>query len=167
MMPVIGRDDEMVQITVAKQFASYFAGEKAAFLPEQAQAIVARGVGTSTGTTAKLTGGAIADAVALVAALKAIADGGFAITIHGTARQVGPINFAAIAAAPDAAALIDAAMGTAAICAWTGGNHFLITGAATGPAATIGFATPPASGTNIATTCALTSAAGAALTQGT
>jgi hypothetical protein len=48
-MPVEGRDDDVIILTVTKRFASYNEGDIAAFLPEQAQALVDEGVAVQAG----------------------------------------------------------------------------------------------------------------------
>jgi hypothetical protein len=169
-MPVEGRDDEVVPVTFLTQHASYFAGETASFLPEDATALIEQGVaesGSSTGLTSATLTGATLDPVALVTALQVIADGGFAITIDGAPREVGPIDFTGVAGAPEAASLITAALGGAAVCAWIASNCFTIATTATGLAATLDFASAPASGTDVSTICGLTEASGATLAQGT
>jgi hypothetical protein len=127
------------------------------------------GIGASetppTSTAAILTGGTIVDPVALTAALDAITDGGFSITIDGVATEVGPLDFTGVAGIPEAASLIDAALGADARC--TAGAGFIVATAATGPAATIGYAGAPASGTDISATCLLTQASGATITGST
>ena len=165
--------DTVVKFTA--QFASYFPGEQAAFTSDEAQALGDQGVIDTgpppTPTAAFLTGGAVADPVALLDTLVAIVDAGFAITIGGTVFQVGPGDLAGFADLQTIAAIITAAFGGAgagARCDWSDATRrFTITTTATGPTATIGYASAPAAGTDIAVDCQLTAATGATLTQGT
>jgi hypothetical protein len=48
-MPVEGRDDEVIVVTIIKRFASYNEHEIAAFLPEQAQKLVDDGFAVQAG----------------------------------------------------------------------------------------------------------------------
>lgn len=118
-------------------------------------------------TAAILTSAAITDPAALLATLAAIADAGFAITINGTAREIGPLDFGGADSLGYCAAMVNTALGAEAVCAAAGDTAFTITTAATGTAATISYAGPPATGTDISTTCGLTQAAGATIVNGT
>ena len=48
-MPIEGREDEVIVLTIIKRFASYNEGEVAAFLPEQAQALIDDGFAVEGG----------------------------------------------------------------------------------------------------------------------
>ena len=164
-MPVEGRDGEVVPVTFLLQYFSYFPAERAAYLPEDAQVLVDRGlvemVGEPPGVAAVLTGGVV-DPVELEATLDVIVDGGFAITIDGTAREILPLDFTGLGAPNLAAALINAALGAIATCAWgVAGTNFTITTTATGATASISYAGPPAVGTDVSDICGLTEATGA------
>ena len=170
-MPVEGRDNEVVPLTIVKQFASYYAGEVAAFLPEHAQPLVDQGIAepnTSTGIamSAILMGGVVADPVDMVMLFQMITNGGFTIDIDGAPLVVGPIDFSSIAGLPGVASLINAALGSAATCSFVAGGAFIITTGSTGASASISYASPPPTGIEIATTCALTQDFGATITPG-
>lgn len=112
---------------------------------------------------ATLTSGAIPETV-WETTLPAIADGGFAITINGTARQVGPIGFAGITTGDEAAALIHGHLPAGSQCAFRDPVLVITAPAAAGGAIT--YASAPASGTDISTLLHLTAATGAVIGGG-
>jgi hypothetical protein len=161
-------------VTFVAHFASYFPGEVAAFTPEEAQELADRGVievaPPPTPTAAFLTGGTVADPATLLTALEAVADGSFRIAINTVVQNTTQTDFAGSNNLALVAALITSSLGgnTVARCTWNAvGSRFTITTAATGTAATIGYASAPPSGTDISDACALSQASGATLTQGT
>jgi hypothetical protein len=121
----------------------------------------------TAGTAAGLTGGVTATGApqtALLNALTAITDGTFAIAVNGVVQVVGPTDFTGMASLAACAARIDLAMPDCS-CAWST-DHFVITTHATGPAATLSYASSEPPHTDISTLCKLTSAQGASLAQG-
>jgi hypothetical protein len=124
----------------------------------------------SSGTSnAVLDGGVFLPAAQgpLLTALQAITDGGFAITVDGTARQVGPINFTTATSLQNCADLLGAAMAAYAIVLWNaaGVARFQIISQTAGAGSSITLASAPASGTAIHTTLQLTGPTGASVAQ--
>ena len=117
-------------------------------------------------TKAKLFGGGFTDAeeVDLLAALKALTNASFAVTVDGTPRQVTPMNLTAVADLPAVATAIGTGL-TGGDCSWSG-SCFVVSSDTAGALSTLTYAVAPASGTDISTTAKLTAATGAVLDQG-
>lgn len=165
MFPVEGIPQRETLVVFTAQYASYFPGERAYFTASEAQTLANLGVASPPAPAAAiLTGGVIANTAGLLTTLQALADASFAITINGTAQQVGPIDMTGASSLTVIATAIGNNMNGAG-CVWAT-NRFVITTTATGAGATLTYASAPAAGSNIATVCALTAASGAALTQG-
>lgn len=123
----------------------------------------------STWTAAILTGGVV-DPIALLPAIEAITDGSLAITINGTDTEATANDYSGSGTLLLVAAMLGSSLGGNSVvrCVWNPAtNRFTITTAATGTAATITYASAPATGTDISALCGLTAATGATLTQGT
>lgn len=115
-------------------------------------------------TSAILIGGVIPDPAALLTALQEQSAASFAITINGTAQEVGPID---LTGASDLS-VIAAAFGNnmnGATCEYQSGM-FVIETIAKGASATLTYASPPADGTDVSIGCRITSATASSLTQG-
>ena len=121
-------------------------------------------------TSAHLTGGTYLPIAqdALVTTLQGITTGQFGITINGTARQVGPIDFSKITGSDtptllgSAGNLISTALGANGTASWnTSLGAFVIRSNTTGTASTITYATAGSSGVDVSATLQLTAATGA------
>jgi hypothetical protein len=118
-------------------------------------------------TPARLRGGQIVDTVAFLASINAITNGSMAITINGNVVQGVLTDFSGLGTMPLVAAAIGGMLGGATVCRCTWlGSMFEIDTTRTGTAATLTYASAPASGTDISALCHFTAATGAALTQG-
>lgn len=117
-------------------------------------------------TRAKLFGGGFttAEATTLLAALKALNNASFAVTVDGTLRQVTPMNLTAAADLPAIATAIGTAL-TGGDCSWSG-SCFVVSSDTTGATSTLTYAVAPAAGTDISVTAKLAAGTGAALDQG-
>jgi hypothetical protein len=117
-------------------------------------------------SAAILTGGATVGGT--LAALQAVTAGGFNIDINGQVVEVGPVNFSGAATLAACAALLNTAM-TATCTVTYSGTAFVITTHASGPTATLTYASAPSGATveaDVSATCLLTSGTAASLTQG-
>lgn len=85
----------------------------------------------------------------------AITSGGFKIIVDGTLQTLSGLNFGAATNLNGVASIITAAL-TGATCTWTG-SRFVVTSTTTGTTSSVGYATSPASGTDISTKLKLTS----------
>lgn len=122
-----------------------------------------------TGTPAGLAGGMIANPPDLLTELEAIHDASMAISINGTVRQMIPQDLAGSNSLALIAALIGGGLGGNSVvrCAWSDDvARFGLATNAIGAAATIGYAEPPAEGTDISSIIRFTEATGATLAQG-
>lgn len=108
-----------------------------------------------TATSGYLPGGVLTTAQQALSLWTAITSGGFDITIDGTAHTLTGLNFSAVTNLNGVASDITAALSSAGTCTWNGSN-FTITSASTGTSSAVGYATAPASGTDISTMLALT-----------
>lgn len=108
----------------------------------------------SAPTKGGLAGGFIAKADQLLSKWNTITNGGFRITVDGGASLVvGPINLSNVLNMNGVASAVQAALvtagATAATCIWNG-QQFIIRSGTTGPTSTVGYATAPATGTDLA-----------------
>lgn len=106
-------------------------------------------------TAAELAGGV--NASRLVSTYNAVTNGALSIPINGATVALSGINLSSATTLAGVAALIQAALTTAASGAtieWTG-QRFLVRSPTTGVASTIGFATAPGAGTDLAPLLAL------------
>ena len=135
-----------------------------------ATATATAGGGPAIPTAATLRSGSFLTAGqgTLLSALQAISDGAFAVSVSGASRDTGEIDFAGAATLAACAALIQTALAPGITFAWNAGTtgHFSLSTTATGEAATLDFAGPPADGTDISGLLFLTAATGASLQQG-
>jgi hypothetical protein len=167
-MPVEGLDETANVLSFRTQYFSYFPGEVACFNDAQTQALADSGV-AGPPSAAMLTGGPLTQGQfdTLLTTLQAVPDGGFAITIDGTVRQVRG-NFSGVTAGADVCTVINASLttsGTATVNA-SAPYRFVITSSSTGAASTISYASAPAAGSNISSVMNLTLANGAVITPG-
>ncbi|WP_285907922.1 DUF3383 domain-containing protein [Pseudodesulfovibrio pelocollis] len=120
--------------------------------------VLAIGRYISTATVAILRGGS---AETDLDAWTAIADGAMDIEVEGVETSLTGLDFSGATTMPGVAAIISAALAGAgsegAACAWDG-SRFVITTVATGATVFMGYATAPASGTDISAMTGLTSA---------
>jgi hypothetical protein len=117
-------------------------------------------------SAAILTGGPTVGGT--LAALQAITAGGFNIDVNGVVSEIGPVNFSGAASLAACAALLNTAM-TATCTVTYSGTAFVVTTHASGPAATLTYASAPSGATveaDVSATCLLTSGTAASLTQG-
>lgn len=123
------------------------------------------GFWAATAVKGRLIGAPLTAAQKVLSNFTAITNGSLKLQIDGaSAVTITGLNFSAAANLNAVAAIIDGAL-TGADCSYDG-SHFIIKSASTGAASSIGFATVPASGTDIKTVCALTSALGARKVDG-
>lgn len=115
-------------------------------------------------TPAILVGGAIANVASVLTALQGMTNSSFAITINGTAQDVGPLDTTGVSDMPAAAALFADEM-EAATCEWRT-DRFLIQTDARGVGATLSYASAAASGTNVSSIFRITATTADALEQG-
>lgn len=163
---VSGIPQRTTAMRFSRHFLSYNPGEVANFLASEADELVARGVAAAPiPQPARLTGGQFPNPATTLTALQMISNGSFAVTISGTLREIGPLDFTGASDLNMCAAIITATMATLGTCN-TDGLHFRITTNDVGPSATITYASAASSGTSIATTCRWTVGTGAVLTQG-
>jgi hypothetical protein len=119
-----------------------------------------------TANPAILTGGEITSDLAV---WQAINNGGFTMTVNGAVVNAAGLNFSAVGTVADVAAIIQAALPgvTVAGSVLTDGNWQLIAQTVLiGSAATLSYATPPLTGTDISTTIGWTPGAAENLAQG-
>ncbi len=125
----------------------------------------------SNALPAVLTGGLVA---ASITPWQAITNGGFGVTVNGTAQAIGPLNFASVLTEADVVNVIQAGLnaalgaGVVTVAGTAPGSNwqFALTTTSSGTSATLGNAFPPASGTDISGMLAWTSALASSLTQG-
>lgn len=115
-------------------------------------------------TPAILTGGVIANPGGLLTALQAQTAASFAITINGTAQEVGPLDLTGASDLSVIAAAFANNM-NGATCEWQT-NQFVIETDAKGASATLTYASAAATGTNVSAICQLTSTSASSLVQG-
>lgn len=165
---VEGIPQRTVAMRFSRHFASYHPGETAYFLAPEAAELTSRGVAAPpVPTAAVLDGNPPPNPATTLQALQLISNGSFAVTISGTLREFGLFDFTGAASLTDVAGIISAATGAAgAPFNWVT-NRFVMQTTATGPTATLTYASAASSGTNLSTTLRLTAATGAILTQGT
>lgn len=117
-------------------------------------------------TAAVLTGG---DVGTSLAAWTPITDGAFIIAVNGINESIGPMNFTAVTDLADIVAVLQAGVGALATVAGilSGSSWiFTLTTVLDGTSATLSYATPPASGTDISALLGWTSALATSLVQG-
>jgi hypothetical protein len=167
-MPVEGLDETANVLSFRAQYFSYFPGEVACFNDTQTQALAGKGI-AGPPSAAMLTGGPLTQGQfdTLITTLQAIPDGGFAIPIDGTNRQVRG-NFSGITNGADVCGVINASLTTFATATVNGSApyRFVVTSATTGAASSISYASAPAGGANISSVLNLTAANGAVITPG-
>lgn len=113
--------------------------------------------GSTPGTPARpavLTGGSIT-----FSGLESITDGGFAIEVNGTEHEVEGLDLSAVTSPLELATALTGKIPGVMVSASADG--LVLTTTETGAAASIGYAAVPASGTDVSTLLALTSATGA------
>lgn len=108
-----------------------------------------------TATSGRLNGGALNATEQLISTWNAITSGGFKIDIDGVEKSLTGLDFSDALNLNGVAAVIDTALAGGS-CLWDG-TRFVIKSDTTGAASTVGYATAPASGTNIAGVLKLTS----------
>ena len=86
-----------------------------------------------------------------------ITSGGMTIEIDGEDVALTGLDFDGVTTMTGVAAVIDTALGSDGACEWNG-SQLVVTSATTGADSSVGYATAPASGTNIATLAGLTEA---------
>ena len=109
---------------------------------------------------AVLVGAPLTASASLVSTWTAITNGGFDITINGTAYTLTGLNFNGVTNLNGVASVINISLVGGTITYNNVYNNFTITDVITGTSSTITFATAPASGTDISTLlgCAVTNA---------
>ena len=117
---------------------------------------------TTPGTAAVLTGGEIT-----LGGLSAVTDGAFDIEINGASQSVAGLDFSGMATLGEIATAVNAQLSGAGVTVTASATGLVITSTSQGAAATIGFATTPASGTDVSALLGLTEAAGATYAPGT
>lgn len=115
-----------------------------------------------TPTSAVLHGGVLSAAERLITNFTAVTNGGFTITVDGgTPKNVTGVNLSSATNLNGVAALIDTAL-TGASVTWNANiGRFDVTSDTTGASSTIGYASAPGSGTDLAALMRLTLARGA------
>jgi hypothetical protein len=104
-----------------------------------------------TASSAVLFGGALSASEQVMSNWTSITNGGFSIDIDGTTVDVTALDFSSETNLNGIAALITTALDPDATCVWNATyGRFEITSATTGATSTLGYAVPPASGTNLA-----------------
>lgn len=108
---------------------------------------------------AVLTGGEIT-----FSSLSAVTDGGFAIEVNGVEQKVDGLDLSAITSAAELATALSGKIPGVEVSAGT--NGIVLTTTETGASSAIGYATAPATGTDVSALLALTSASGASSVNG-
>jgi hypothetical protein len=156
-------------VVFTKQHLAYFPGERACFLPEEAQALVDQGF-VALPAAAKLTGGPFTapEMTALITALQAVTDGGFIVAIDGPQRMVRS-SFVSVTTPQSVCNICNAGglgtFGTMTVNA-SAPYRFVITSATVGPNSSIGYALPPGVPTDLSAGLLLTAASGAVISPG-
>lgn len=109
-----------------------------------------------TATAGLLKGAVLSAAQKVMTLWTAVTAGGFKITVDGSLKTVSALDFSAQTNLNGVASIINAAL-TGATVAWNG-SQFVVTSSTTGATSTVGYATAPASGTDISTMLGLTAA---------
>jgi hypothetical protein len=121
-----------------------------------------------TATSARLVGGALSatQQAALLTTLQAMSSGGMTVSVNGTPVNATGLNFTAITNLNGAASIIQGAL-TGTTVTWNSTyGQFTVQTTSTGATATLGFATPPGSGTDLSAPLQLTAATGATVVNG-
>jgi hypothetical protein len=125
--------------------------------------------GATAITSAVLNGGGLSgpQQATLLANLQSTASGGFAITIDGTARDTGGLNFTSVGTLADAALEINGALAAWATFVFSPGpsGNFICTSLSAGAASTITYASAPAVGTNLSGMLMLSNGSGATISR--
>jgi hypothetical protein len=134
--------------------------------PQPANVLIGRWA--ENGSSAQLIGSTLSTAQQDMTVWNAVTNGGFDITIDGTAKTITGLNFSAATNLNGVAADITTALGAAGACVWNESfAQFQIASASTGATSTLTFATAPASGTDISSMLGMTaSSSGAYVAQG-
>lgn len=101
-----------------------------------------------------------------LAVLKLITDGAFNIDLNGSAVTITAVDLSACTSLSDVATVIEGKFTNATVTYNSDLNKFIITSTITGASSTIGYATAPASGTDLGLVLGLTADTGAVLSQG-
>ena len=101
-----------------------------------------------------------------LAVLKLITDGAFNIDLNGSAVIITAVDLSACTSLSDVATVIEGKFTNATVTYNSDLNKFIITSTITGASSTIGYATAPASGTDLGLVLGLTADTGAVLSQG-
>lgn len=101
-----------------------------------------------------------------LAVLKLITDGAFNIDLNGSAVTITAVDLSACTSLSDVATVIEGKFTNATVTYNSDLNRFIITSTITGASSTIGYATAPASGTDLGLVLGLTADTGAVLSQG-
>lgn len=109
-----------------------------------------------TATAGLLKGAVLSAAQKVMTLWTAVTAGGFKIMVDGSLKTVSALDFSAQTNLNGVASIINAAL-TGATVAWNG-SQFVVTSSTTGATSTVGYATPPASGTDVSTMLGLTAA---------
>lgn len=120
-------------------------------------------VGTATPTPSVLNGGTVN-----INDVKSIINGGFDISVGGTAKTLSGLDFSAVNSMSNVAALLQTTFdsGAVAVKVVPFGNGLRVTTTATGTAATLSFASHSGSGEDASGVLGLTAASGGVLEQG-
>lgn len=108
-----------------------------------------------TATAGSLRGAALSSAQREMDLWTAVTAGGFKITVDGSEKSLTALDFSEETNLNGVASVIDAAL-TGASIVWNG-SQFVVTSDTSGASSTIGYATAPASGTDISAMLGLTS----------
>lgn len=120
-----------------------------------------------TATRGRLRGGVLSAAQQDMSNFAEIENGGMNISIDGVQHQLIDLDFSGETNLNGVAAVLQAAIGSAANVVWDAHNsRFLITSATTGPSSGVSVATPPLSGTDISSLLRLRTSTGAQSVQG-
>jgi hypothetical protein len=168
-LDVEGIPQRTVVVVFTAQHLSYFPGERACFLPEEAQALADQGVATPPAPATLTSGPFTAPAMtSLITALQAVTDGGFLVAIDGPQRSMRG-SFLTVTTAQSICTICNAnglgAFGTMTVNA-SAPYRFVIASATVGPASSIGYALPGPAATDLSAGLQLTLATGAAITPG-
>ncbi|GAA5786138.1 DUF3383 domain-containing protein [Chitiniphilus shinanonensis] len=120
-----------------------------------------------TATSAVLHGAVLSAAQQDIANFTAVTAGGMKIDIDGTTKTLSAIDLSAVTNLNGVASAVSAKLGAAGTCVWDAASkRFSITSATTGVTSTIGYAIPPASGTDISVLLGLQSGQASAPVNG-
>lgn len=121
----------------------------------------------SGATSGKLVGPTLSTAQQAISNFTAVSSGGLDITIDGTQKTLTALNFSAAANLNAVASIITTALSGAGTVVWNSVySRFEVTSSTTGTTSSVGFASAPASGTDVSALLLLQSSQGGRIVAG-